>query len=177
MTSTSEQLRALLDDTAFRALESLAGADTPVSGRALARALNVSPTTALAAVALLKKAGFAAVETAGRSTLWYLDERNPTIQRWLVETSGAAAAAYDEPHPRLTVVILTALGLEYAAVAAYLPDRLPARVDTTHYETGTFAGHNADWAVYLAEVEPATRGPPQRLLLRSRYSSRTLPYS
>ena len=152
MTSTSEQLRALLDDTAFRALESLAGADTPVSGRALARALNVSPTTALAALALLKKAGFAAAETAGRSTLWYLDERNPTIRRWLVETSGAAAAAHDEPHPRLTVVILTALGLEYAAVAAYLPDRLPARVDTTHYETGTFAGHNADWTVYLAEV-------------------------
>ena len=91
MTSTSEQLRVLLDDTAFRALESLASASTPVSGRALARALDVSPTTALAALATLQKAGFATSAVAGRSSLWSLNERNPMMRGWLEEASGRGA--------------------------------------------------------------------------------------
>jgi nucleoside phosphorylase len=154
VTSTSEQLKTLLDDTAFRALESLAGADSPVSGRALARALNVAPTTALAALTLLKKAGFATSTTAGRSTLWYLDESNPTMGRWLDEARGAAATEGHERRPQLTVVIFTALGLEYAEVAAYLPARTQARVQTTRFETDVFAGDRADWTVYIAEVGP-----------------------
>lgn len=152
MTWTSEQLRALLDGTAFRTLESLASADAPVSGRALARALNVAPTTALGALARLEKAGFAATETAGRSNLWYLNEDNPTIRRWLEETSGKPPGGHDDPHPHLTVVIFTALGLEYAAVAAYLPEREPMRVGTTHYEKARFGGDHVDWSVHLAEV-------------------------
>jgi nucleoside phosphorylase len=152
VTSTSEQLRVLLDDTAFRTLESLAAADAPVSGRALARALNVSPTTALVALTRLKRAGFAATETSGRSNLWYLDEDNPTIRRWLVETGSKKQSGHDEPRPHLTVVIFTALGLEYAAIAAYVPGREPARVGTTHYEKARFAGDHVVWSVYIAEV-------------------------
>ena len=151
MTSTSEQLRVLLDDTAFRALELLAGASTPVSGRALARALDVSPTTALAALATLQKAGFAASAIAGRSSLWSLDERNPMVRSWLEEASGAAPGDHDR-RPQLTAVIFTALQLEYSAVAAHLPERRPRRVRATHFEEGTFAGDHADWTVYVAEL-------------------------
>ncbi len=150
--STSDQLRALLDDTTFRALESLAGAASPVSGRAVARALNVSPTTALAALALLQKAGFVTSESVGRSSLWRLNERNPTVLRWLDESSGNAAADAHELRPRLKAVIFTALGLEYAAVAAYLPARRLERVDGTRFESDVFVGDHADWTVYIAEV-------------------------
>ena len=151
MTSTSEQLRVLLDDTAFRALELLAGASTPVSGRALARALDVSPTTALAALATLQKVGFATSAVAGRSSLWSLDERNPMVRGWLEEASGAAPDGHDR-RPQLTAVIFTALQLEYSAVAAHLPERRPRRVRATHFEEGTFAGNHADWTVYVAEL-------------------------
>ena len=158
MASTAEQLRALLDDPAFRVLESLASAGSPVSGRALARALNVSPTTALAALALLKKAGFAVSQAAGRSALWRLDESNPTIQRWMEEASGTTRSDAPGQRPQLTAVIFTALGLEYAAVTAYLPGRRPARVRTTRCETDTFTGDHADWTVYVAEVGAGNMG-------------------
>lgn len=151
MTSTAEQLRALLDDTAFRALESLASASTPVSGRALARALDVSPTTALAALATLQKAGFVTAAVAGRSSLWSLDECNPMMQSWLEEASGAVPGDHDR-RPQLTAVIFTALQLEYSAVAAHLPERQPQRVRATHFEEGAFAGDHADWTVYVAEL-------------------------
>jgi nucleoside phosphorylase/tetratricopeptide (TPR) repeat protein len=152
VTSTSDQLRALLDETVFRVLESLASAVSPVSGRAVARALNISPTTALAALALLQKAGFATSETVGRSSLWRLNNRNPTVLQWLNESSGKAGVDVREPRPRLKVVIFTALGLEYAAVAAYLPARRPERIDGTRFESDVFVGDHVDWIVYIAEV-------------------------
>ena len=151
MTSTSEQLRVLLDDTAFRALESLASASTPVSGRALARALDVSPTTALAALATLQKAGFVTSAVAGRSSLWTLNERSPMMRGWLEEASGAPPGDHDR-RPQLVAVIFTALQLEYSAVAAHLPERRPRRVQATHFEESIFAGDHADWTVYVAEL-------------------------
>lgn len=54
--------------------------------------------------------------------------------------------------PHLTAVIFTALQLEYAAVAAHLPERRPTRVRTTRFEEGVFAGDQADWTVYVAEL-------------------------
>ncbi|MEY9855074.1 nucleoside phosphorylase/tetratricopeptide (TPR) repeat protein/DNA-binding transcriptional ArsR family regulator [Catenulispora sp. GAS73] len=151
MTTADDQLRALLDDTAYRALESLARSSEPVSGRALARALNVSPTTATSALALLRKAGFVTSTAAGRSMLWYLDASNPTMRSWLQETAGAAVADHAQ-RPRLETVIFTALPLEYESVAAHLPDRRPTRVRATRFEQGEFTGDHVDWTVYVAEV-------------------------
>jgi len=151
VTSTSEQLRALLDGTAFRGLELLASSSAPVSGRALARALGIAPTTALAALATLQKAGFATATLAGRSSLWSLDERNPMMRSWLEEARGAASEDRGR-RPRLITVIFTALQLEYSAVASHLPERRPRRVRGTHFEEGAFAGDHADWTVYVAEL-------------------------
>ena len=152
MVSVSSQLRALLDDMAFRALELLADASSPVSGRALARSLMVSPTTASSMLARLKRAGFVASAEAGRANTWYLNETNPTIRHWLEETRGSATGDDPTGRPRLTAVIFTALQEEYAAVVAHLPDRRSARAGTTRFELGTFEGDGADWNIYVAEV-------------------------
>ncbi|MFE7172591.1 hypothetical protein [Streptomyces sp. NPDC057616] len=154
MTSTADQLRALLGETAFLALESLAASSTPVSGRALARALRVSPTTATSTLQLLQKAGFVVSSAQGRSTLWRIDAGNPMMHNWLHEPAGSAAEEAGEHRlrPRLTVVIFTALQLEYEAVVSHLPDREPARVGTTRFEVGDYTGEHADWRVYVAEL-------------------------
>ena len=153
MTSTADQLRALLDDTGYRALDSLARSSAPVSGRALARALNVAPTTATSALAVLKRAGFVVSTVEGRSTLWRLDVSNPMMRNWLQEMGGSDAQADDRTRrPSMTAVIFTALQLEYEAVAAHLPERRPSRVRTTRFEVGDFAGDHADWTVHVAEL-------------------------
>jgi nucleoside phosphorylase/DNA-binding transcriptional ArsR family regulator len=154
VTSTVDQLRALLGDTAFRALESLAGSSTPVSGRALARALNVAPTTATSVLQVLQKAGFVVSNAEGRSKLWRIEVSNPMMHNWLHEPTGAAGREGDEyrVRPRLATVIFTALQLEYEAVVSQLPDRRPDRVGTTRFEVGDFAGDHADWSVYVAEL-------------------------
>lgn len=152
MTSTSGELKILLGDTPFRVLQALADTSAPVSGRALARALKVSPTTALAALTQLEKVGFVATTVTGRSKLWYLDEANETIRNWLQEGSGASLPQEHARRPHLTAVIFTALQLEYSAVVAHLPERQPERVRVTHFERGIFAGDHADWSVYVAEL-------------------------
>jgi nucleoside phosphorylase len=155
VSSTGDQLRVLLDDTTFRALESLARSSAPVSGRALARALTMSPTTATSALALLSRAGFVTSTVAGRATLWSLNEDNLTMRSWLAETSGSSrseAGGKPGPRPRMTVVIFTALLLEYAAVVAHLTDLRATRVNATRFEEGRFAGDAVDWTVYVAEL-------------------------
>ncbi|WP_066945120.1 5'-methylthioadenosine/S-adenosylhomocysteine nucleosidase [Streptomyces lushanensis] len=154
MTSTADQLRVLLGETAFLALESLAASSTPVSGRALARALRVAPTTATSTLQLFRKAGFVVSSTQGRSQLWQIDTSNPMMHNWLHEPAGSATQEENEHRlrPRLTVVIFTALQLEYEAVVSHLPDREPDRVGTTRFEAGSYAGDHADWKVYLAEL-------------------------
>ena len=155
VTSTADQLRALLDDTAFRTLESLARSSAPVSGRALARALSIAPTTATSTLAGLKKAGFVVSSIEGRSTLWRLDVSNSMMRSWLEESAGAAARGGERARrPRMTAVIFTALQEEYVAVAAHLPERRPGRVRTTRFEVGDFAGDHLDWTVHVAELGP-----------------------
>lgn len=154
MTSTADQLRTLLDATAFRALESLAASSAPVSGRALARALNISPTTATSVLGLLKQAGFVDSAPSGRARLWYLCEDEPMMRAWLQESGATLAATGHDGPPALTAVIFTALQLEFSAVAARLPVRRPTRVRTTRFEFGAFAGANVDWTVYIAELGP-----------------------
>lgn len=152
MAPTSDQLKASLGDTAFRVLESLARASSPVSGRAIARGLNISPTTATAALATLRRAGFVACTAAGRSSLWYVDEANATVRDWLDELRGIIAAHAPGSRPQLTAVIFTALELEYRAVALHLPQRRPVRIRTTRFESGSFAGNRVDWTVHVAEL-------------------------
>ena len=149
----TDQLRALLDDTAFRTLESLARSSAPVSGRALARALSIAPTTATSVLAVLKRAGFVVSSVEGRSTLWSIDVGNPMMHSWLQEAAGAVAQGDERTgRPRMTVVIFTALQEEYEAVAAHLPERRPSRVRTTRLEVGDFAGDRVDWTVHIAEL-------------------------
>ncbi|MEU7061680.1 winged helix-turn-helix domain-containing protein [Streptomyces sp. NPDC046197] len=138
MASTADQLRTLLGETAFRALESLAGSGTAVSGRALARALRVAPTTAMSTLQVLQKAGFVVASTEGRAKLWRVDPSNPMMHNWLHEPAGAAGGEQGghRVRPRLTAVIFTALQLEYEAVISHLPDRVPDRVGTTRFEVG-----------------------------------------
>ncbi|MDJ0345042.1 hypothetical protein QMK19_14295 [Streptomyces sp. H10-C2] len=154
VTSTADQLRTLLGETAFHALESLAGSSAPVSGRALARALRVAPTTATSTLQVLQRAGFVVASAEGRSKLWRIDASNPMMHNWLYEPTGAAEREGDERRvrPRLTTVIFTALQLEYEAVVSHLPDRRPSRVRTTRFEVGDFAGDHADWSVHVAEL-------------------------
>jgi nucleoside phosphorylase len=152
--ATADQLRALLDETAFRVLELLAASSSPVSGRALARSAKVSPTTASAALALLKRAGFANSIEAGRATTWYLDENSQTIRSWLDEGRRGDMAGGSGERPLLTAVILTALQEEYAAAIAHLPKRQSGRAGTTRFEVGTFEGDRCDWKVFVGEIGP-----------------------
>src|SRR5689334_8221733 len=55
--------------------------------------------------------------------------------------------------PRGTAVILTALGLEYAAVKAHLSKRVKEQEERgTIYEVGTFSGRKSTWTVAIAET-------------------------
>lgn len=54
---------------------------------------------------------------------------------------------------RATALVLTALDLEYDAVAGHLPDRVLRRGrHGTRYEVGSFAGEHIDWSVAIAEI-------------------------
>jgi hypothetical protein len=70
----------------------LADSITPLSGRKVATALGVSPTTANVALATLAEAGFATSKKSGRAFLWQLAVSNPSISAWLEEMMPAAAA-------------------------------------------------------------------------------------
>jgi nucleoside phosphorylase len=142
-------LQTLLGDTPYRALELLSKGDTPVSGRSVARALGVSPTTATSALAKLKDSEFAVSEIAGRAQAWRLNSNSMVIQSWLQEIQGVVPLS---GRPQLRAVVLTALQEEYAAVVAHLNDCQSDRVGSTRYERGWFTGTNVDWTVYVAEI-------------------------
>jgi DNA-binding transcriptional ArsR family regulator len=86
MTSTDDTLRATLDETAFYALRGLAVSAEPMSGRMMAAALGVSPTTATVALGKLRDAGFAMSSREGRADRWRLNTDNALIRSWLEET-------------------------------------------------------------------------------------------
>jgi hypothetical protein len=85
MATAAETLKATLRDTEYSALLILAKSTTPLSGRKVATALAVSPTTANDALATLAEAGFATSERSGRATLWRLAVSHPSISAWLEE--------------------------------------------------------------------------------------------
>ncbi|WP_143467020.1 ATP-binding protein [Lentzea kentuckyensis] len=87
MATAAETLQATLSDTAYGALKTLAESPEPLSGRKIAGALKVSPTTANDALSTLSNAGFATSTKSGRSTLWRLVVSHPSISAWLAENS------------------------------------------------------------------------------------------
>jgi len=86
VTSTNDTLVATLGETAFNALRGLAVSAEPVSGRKMASALGVSPTTANVALGKLRDAGFAMSSLEGRANRWRLNTDNAVIRSWLEET-------------------------------------------------------------------------------------------
>lgn len=85
MATATETLRATLSETEYRALTVLAESTAPLSGRQVATALEVSPTTGNRALRTLGEAGFATSEKSGRAHLWLLTVSNPSISAWLEE--------------------------------------------------------------------------------------------
>jgi DNA-binding transcriptional ArsR family regulator len=148
--STTEMLRAMLEDTAYRALELLADTTTSMSGRTVAAALGVAPTTATVALRKLRQAGFAASTREGRADRWRLNAENPVIRSWLQETREVAQPPSGRRQGQ--AVILTALPEEYEAVVSHLEDPQPERAGKTRYECGKFSGLHIDWAVHVAEI-------------------------
>ncbi|WP_143229783.1 helix-turn-helix domain-containing protein [Actinophytocola xanthii] len=87
MATAAETLQATLSEREFGALKVLAATPEALSGRKVATALGVSPTTANAALSTLSDAGFVTATKSGRSTLWRLVVSHPSISAWLEEIS------------------------------------------------------------------------------------------
>ena len=85
MATAKETLQATLSETEYGALKVLAESTTELSGRKVAAALDVSPTTANGALSTLSEAGFATSRRSGRASLWQLAVSNPSISAWLEE--------------------------------------------------------------------------------------------
>lgn len=91
--TATETLQATLSETEYRTLSLLAGSTNPLSGRKVASALAVAPTTANDALRTLGEAGFVTSEKSGRATLWRLVVSHPSISEWLQEVVPSASAA------------------------------------------------------------------------------------
>jgi DNA-binding transcriptional ArsR family regulator len=85
MTTTTDMLRATFGETACKAMRVLADSPTPMSGRMVATALGVSPTTATSVLGKLREAGFAMSSRDGRAYRWHLNTDNPVLRTWLDE--------------------------------------------------------------------------------------------
>ena len=88
--------------TEYRTLSLLAESTTPLSGRRVATALGVAPTTANDALRMLAEAGFATSEKSGRATLWRLAVTHPSISEWLEEVMASANEAATGSSPYST---------------------------------------------------------------------------
>ena len=84
--------RPTLGETGYNALKVLAASSRPMSGRMVAAALGVAPTTATAALGKLREAGFAMSSREGRADLWHLNTDNTVLRSWLEETRGEPSA-------------------------------------------------------------------------------------
>jgi hypothetical protein len=126
--TAGETLQATLSDAEYGALRVLAEGVTPLSGRKVAIALGVSPTTANNALSTLSEAGFATSTTSGRATLWQLAVSNPSISEWLQEEMPSRIAPSTGSSPYATGGGGVRLEHAYAAclIAGFLAgDALP----------------------------------------------------
>ncbi len=93
MASTTDMLQTTLGETAYAALVVLAASPRPMSGRMVAAALGVAPTTATAALGKLREAGFAKSSREGRADRWHLETDNTVLRSWLEEIRGEPSVA------------------------------------------------------------------------------------
>jgi len=157
---------ALLEELPKRIVLLLASSPEPVSGRRVADALGVSPTTASATLRRLNEHGLVRWRPVGRARLWELDVADPRARQLLDEqgrktgrrsaglTDGLGVrAAPALRSPMSTAVVLTALPLEYAAVREHLRNvRLNRTRHGTRFEVGRLTGESLDWNVAIAEI-------------------------
>ncbi len=167
-----------MTDTERRVVESLMEFGEPASGRRVAAALRISPTTATTALGRLRKLGLVESRVAGRAVLWTVREDAPSVVRLLrrrragssspARPQGPAPADADRWEPAgsgdagrsmLTAVVFTAIPPEYDAVRKQLGSCSRARTPIgTRFEVGRIRGDRADWDVYLAEIGMGNAG-------------------
>ncbi|SRR6266849_836187 len=92
MAKTTDMLQTTLGGTAYKALNVLAGSLMSMSGRMVATALGVSPTTATAVLGKLREAGFATSSREGRAYRWHLNTDNTVLRSWLEESQSEPSA-------------------------------------------------------------------------------------
>lgn len=102
MATAVETLQATLSGIQYRVLVELAQSSEALSGRRVASALGVSPTTANDALRTLAEAGFAAFEQSGRAKLWRLAVTHPSISDWLGEVTPPVTASASASSPYST---------------------------------------------------------------------------
>lgn len=85
MAGTADMLETALGTRNFTVLRAVAGHREPVSGRAIASELVISPTTATTRLRRLEAAEFVRSTPSGRSLLWRLNTDNEVIRAWLRE--------------------------------------------------------------------------------------------
>ena len=94
MNARSDALRDImrLRPTQVRLVEILVSSNGPVSGREFARKLGISPTSAIAALKRLEKAGVVTREEVGKAHLWRLDDTEEAVREWRAEYAAARQA-------------------------------------------------------------------------------------
>ncbi len=90
-------LQSTLGENRFAVLCGVAAQAEPVSGRAIAGELKVSPTTASDHLTLLEAAGLVRSSTVGRAKLWRLDVDSDVIRAWLREAGDEVAESGSSP--------------------------------------------------------------------------------
>lgn len=83
MTAEPTSLLSLLRPTQLRLVKILASSSSPVSGREFARRLEISPTSAIASLKRLERAGLVTRRRFGKAHLWSLNVSNKVMADWL----------------------------------------------------------------------------------------------
>lgn len=111
----------------------------------VARLLGVSPAT----IQRYAREGFIPhTTTAGGHRRFDVDEVREALRR--IQPSEAVASPSRQA---CKAVILTALGVEMAAVLRHVPGTVGRRLrGGTRYEVGGFSGNAIDWTIYAAEI-------------------------
>jgi len=147
------------------------------SGRRVAQAAGISPTTASVALSRLEARGTVTWTPAGRAFHWNVVDHAPAVaaarrrQRGSdVQHAAASAPAAPDidrwPVPTPTAdrvvaraLVLTALTVEYQAVAQHLRSTGTERTRTgTRFAIGEITGEGVDWGVWLAEIGAGNAG-------------------
>jgi len=167
-----------LTDTERRVVESLMEFGESASGRRVAGALRISPTTATTALGHLRELGLVESRVAGRAVLWTVRKDAPSVVRLFrrrragssspARAQGPAPADADRWEPvgsgdagrsTLTAVVFTAIPEEYDAVRRQLGSCSRARSPIgTRFEVGRIRGDRVDWDVYLTEIGMGNAG-------------------